>query len=81
MSREKELQKPVLSLAELNQKPFLTVEEASMLLGRSPNAVRQLLKKGRLPIYKDGGRTYLQGKDVRNLLRPGHLTLVPALSG
>lgn len=55
--------KPLLSV--LSVKPrLLTVEQAGIYVGRTPNAVRILLSRGAFPAVKADGRTMLDVQDL-----------------
>ncbi len=45
-------------------KRLYTLSEAAFYLGRTVNAMRQLVWSGRLPFLKDGKRVFLDVKDL-----------------
>ena len=52
--------------------PYMTVGEAAEYLRCSRQRVYDLASSGRLPRYKDGGRTLHLRTEVTNLVEPEH---------
>jgi len=45
-------------------KRLYNIEEASIYLGRTPNAIRQMIWDGKIPIVRDTKRILLDVKDM-----------------
>jgi hypothetical protein len=55
--------KPLLEMLSVRPR-LLTVEQAGVYVGRTPNAVRILLSRGAFPAVKADGRTMLDVQDL-----------------
>lgn len=51
-------------------KEIYTIKELASLLGKSPQAIRQLIYRGHLPARKLGKTLYVFRRDLEQALRP-----------
>lgn len=56
---------------------LLTVSEAAATLRHSVSSVRRLVRRGRLPAYRVGGRLLFKPKDLDAFVAAGRLAVVP----
>ncbi|MGO9262719.1 MAG: helix-turn-helix domain-containing protein [Bryobacteraceae bacterium] len=62
--------KPLLEMASVKPR-LLTVEQAGIYVGRTPNAVRILLSRGAFPAVKADARTMLDVQDLDRWIDQG----------
>ena len=58
-------------MLEVNEDTFYTLQEINHGLGITTFTLRNWIKKGRLKAKKTGLRYFVQGKDLKDLLRTG----------
>ena len=58
-------------LQETSSRRWLTVDQAAEHLGRTPDAVRGLVKRGELTGYKSDGRLQLDREELDGWMRGG----------
>lgn len=58
-----------LNLEAINQKDYLSIKEAHVLLGISERTIYRLMRDGKIPVTKLGRRTIIKRSEIDKLFR------------